>query len=68
MAAYATETPVLLVKKLAGLALVICGILVAALAYSDGSAGLTILGIVLAAAGVVLMVLKIVRRNQGNQL
>jgi drug/metabolite transporter (DMT)-like permease len=68
MAASATETPVFLIKKLGGLALVICGIIVAAFGYGDGSKGLALVGIGLAALGVILMALKIIRRNQGNQL
>jgi drug/metabolite transporter (DMT)-like permease len=68
MAAYETEKPVFLIKKLGGLLLLICGILLVALAYSDGSTGLTVLGILLAAGGVVLMALKIYRRNQVDPL
>ena len=68
MAAYETDKPVFLIKKLGGLLLLICGILLAALAYSDGSTGLTVLGILLVAGGVVLMALKIYRRNQVDPL
>ena len=42
-------------------------VVVALLAYSNGSTGLSVIGILMAAIGVVLMVLKIVRRNQGSQ-
>lgn len=68
MAAYATEKPILLVKKIGGALLLLCGLLLTALAYSDGSRGLMVLGGLLAAAGVALMVLKIVRRNEGGPL
>ena len=68
MAEYATEKPVLLIKKIGGVLLLICGLLLAALAYSDGSTGLMVLGVLLAAAGLALMVLKIVRRNAGGPL
>ncbi|WP_046866500.1 hypothetical protein [Microvirga massiliensis] len=62
MAAYAKDKPVFLSKKLGGL-LLICGSLLAALAYSDGTTGLNVPGILLA-GGVILLVLRIVRRNQ----
>lgn len=67
--AYDTDDkPVLLIKKLGGVLLLICGLALMALGYSEDSTGLIILGILAAAAGAVLLVLKIVRRNQGNQL
>jgi uncharacterized membrane protein YidH (DUF202 family) len=58
------ETPVLLIKKMGGLLLLIVGFLLAALGYENGSNGLAMLGIVLVAIGIVLLVLKIFRRNQ----
>ena len=64
---YETEKPVLAIKKLGGLLLLIFGVVVALLAYSNGSTGLSIIGILMAAVGIVLMVLKIVRRNQDSQ-
>ena len=68
MAESATEKPVLMIKKLGGVLLLICGILLTVLAYGEGSTGLTAHGILLIAAGMILMVLKIVRRNQGVEL
>jgi drug/metabolite transporter (DMT)-like permease len=62
-----TDKPVFAIKKLGGLLLLIFGVVVALLAYSNGSTGLSVLGILMAAIGVVLMALKIVRRNQGSQ-
>jgi drug/metabolite transporter (DMT)-like permease len=68
MAVGAATKPLLLVKKLGGVLFLICGMALTALAYNEGSTGLTVVGILLAAAGVVLMALKIVRRNQGVEL
>ncbi|WP_201837457.1 hypothetical protein [Microvirga zambiensis] len=62
-----TDKPVLAIKKLGGLLLLIFGIVVALLAYSNGSTGLSIVGILMAAVGVVMLVLKVVRRNQDSQ-
>jgi drug/metabolite transporter (DMT)-like permease len=68
MAAQTSEKSILLLKKLGGLVLVVCGVVLAALAYEDGSTGRVILGVLLAAAGIMLMVLKIVRRNTSGPL
>jgi hypothetical protein len=68
MATQASGNSILLLKKLAGLILLICGVVLAALAYEDGSTGRAILGVLLAAAGIMLMVLKIVRRNTSDPL
>jgi len=62
-----TDKPVLAIKKLGGLLLLIFGIVVALLAYSNGSTGLSIVGILMAAVGVVMLVLKVIRRNQDSQ-
>jgi hypothetical protein len=43
-------------------------LLLTALGLSDDSTGLTTLGILLLAAGAILMVLKIIRRNQNTPL
>jgi hypothetical protein len=64
MTAYAGEKPILLIKKLGGLVLVILGCLLAATGYSTGGTALGIIGIGLLAGGLLLLVLKIVRRNQ----
>jgi len=62
-----TDKPVLAIKKLGGLLLLIFGIVVALLAYGNGSTGLSIVGILMAAVGIIMLVLKIVRRNQDAQ-
>jgi hypothetical protein len=64
MTAYAGEKPILLIKKLGGLVLVILGCLLAATGYNTGGTALGIIGIGLLAGGLLLLVLKIVRRNQ----
>ena len=65
MVAHIGEGPVFLTKKLLGLALLIVGCLLTALGFSSGYTGVTTLGVILLAAGAILLVLKIVRRNQG---
>jgi hypothetical protein len=66
--AVAVERPILLIKKLGGILLLLFGLLLTALGLSDDSTGLTTLGILLLAAGAILMVLKIIRRNQNTPL
>jgi drug/metabolite transporter (DMT)-like permease len=66
--AVAVERPILLIKKLGGILLLFFGLLLTALGLSDDSTGLTTLGILLLAAGAILMVLKIIRRNQNTPL
>jgi hypothetical protein len=68
MATYAGEKPILLIKKLGGLVLLLFGVLLTASAYKNGSSGLGVLGMLLLAGGVFLLALKIVRRNQSDQL
>lgn len=68
MIAQAGEGPVFLTKKLGGLSLIIVGCLLTALGVSSGYTGITILGIALLVVGAILLVLKIVRRNQGAGL
>jgi hypothetical protein len=65
MAAYASEKPVLLIKKLGGLLLVIFGCFLTAAGVETGAIALTAAGIVLLLVGVSLLVLKIIKRNQG---
>ena len=62
--AVAAERPILLIKKLGGILLLFFGLLLTALGLSNDATGLTTLGIILLAAGAILMVLKIIRRNQ----
>jgi hypothetical protein len=66
--AIAVERPILLFKKLAGVLLLAFGLLSTALGLSSGSIGLTAIGIFLLVAGAIFLALKIIRRNQGNQL
>jgi hypothetical protein len=67
MATFADEKPLLLVKKFAGVLLLLAGLLVTAFGFGGGSNGLGILGLLLLAVGVVLLVLKVIRRNEGGQ-
>ncbi|GGC76703.1 hypothetical protein [Chelatococcus reniformis] len=57
------EGPTLLVKKFAGLALVILGLLGLTLGYEYDSGSLTWLGILALVIGAGLLALKIIRRN-----
>jgi hypothetical protein len=68
MVAQAGEGPIFLTKKLGGLALIILGCLLTALGFSVGYTGVMALGIVLLAVGAILLVLKIVWRNQDARL
>lgn len=60
--------PISLFKKLSGLIVIILGFLVAASGYRYGSTQYLTLGIALIAIGLVLLVLMIVRRNQGRRV
>jgi hypothetical protein len=64
MAASAGGNPVLLIKKLAGVFLLILGLLLTGTGVSLSYDGLTALGAFLLVVGLVLLILKIVRRNQ----
>lgn len=68
MTAYAGEKPILLIKKFGGLILLLFGFLLTAVGFNGGPTGLAVLGILLLAGGLILLALKILRRNQGNQL
>jgi hypothetical protein len=68
MVAQAGEGPTLRMKKLGGWILTIFGCLLTAEGFHLRSAGLAALGILLLAPGVILLVLKIVRRNQTSLL
>jgi hypothetical protein len=57
------DTPVFLIKKLGGLVLLILGLLVTAFGYFYASSPLTFIGVILLAAGVILLALKVIRRN-----
>ena len=66
--AVAVERPILLIKKLAGILLLLFGLLLTAVGLSNDYTGLTTIVILLLAAGAVVMVLKIIRRNQSGPL
>ena len=65
MTAYAGEKPILLLKKLGGLLLVIVGCFLMAVGLNSGAMAPTAIGSLLLAVGLGLLVLKIMRRNQG---
>jgi hypothetical protein len=67
MTAYAGEKPILLIKKFGGLILLF-GFLLTAVGFNGGPTGLAVLGNLLLAGDLILLALKILRRNQGNQL
>lgn len=54
-------------KKLLGMLLILVGLLVLAIGVVEESGRLTVGGIILLAAGALLLMLKIVRRNQPGQ-
>jgi hypothetical protein len=66
MVAHAGEGPILLAKKLGGLLLIILGCLLTAVGVNAASTGLTVVGALLVISGLVLLVLKILRRNEGR--
>ena len=66
--AIAVERPILLIKKLAGILLLLFGLLLTALGLSNESNGFTAIGIAFLVACAIFLALKIIRRNQGNQL
>jgi len=68
MVAQTSDGHVLLTKKLGGLFAIIIGCLLTAVGLTFESTGMTILGVLFLALGGALLVLKIVRRNQGPPL
>jgi len=58
----------LLGKKLYGLFLIILGCLLTAVGVSSAYPGFAAIGVLCLLAGVILLVLKIVRRNEGGQI
>ena len=64
MVAQASDGPLLLVKKLGGLFAVIIGCLLTAVGVTFEAPDTTIVGILFLVVGAVLLVLKIMRRNQ----
>jgi hypothetical protein len=65
MATSAVDGMMLLMKKLGGLILVLLGCLGVASGFGTDSMGLVAVGVVALAVGIVLLMLKIVRRNPG---
>lgn len=66
MTTRAVDGTVLLIKKVGGLVLIIFGILSVATGFEAGSMGVMVIGIVALAVGLLLLALKIVRRNAGD--
>jgi hypothetical protein len=66
MTTRAVDGTVLLIKKVGGLVLIILGILSVATGFETGSMGVMVIGIVALAVGLLLLALKIVRRNAGD--
>ena len=64
----ATGDPSLLGKKLGGLFLVIVGLLLIALGVSTQATGWVVFGTMILVAGLILMALKIMRRNDSVQI
>jgi len=65
MATYVGET--LLVKKFAAVLLLLLGILLIVVGLNEQSSPIVAFGILSVLGGVLLLVLKIIRRNKGNQ-
>lgn len=65
MAEIGQQGPMLLAKKLGGLALVVLGLLGMGFGYESGSGWLMTVGVVALVVGVCLIALKIMRRNPG---
>jgi predicted phage tail protein len=68
MMANTGQGPVLLMKKLGGMFALVLGAALAVAGYAAESTEAAVVGVVLLVVGAVLLALKIVRRNQGNQL
>jgi hypothetical protein len=68
MVAQTSDGPILLIKKLGGLFAIIVGCLLTAVGVTFEYSGTTFIGVLLLVIGAVLLVLKIVRRNEGSSL
>ncbi|MBW7962949.1 hypothetical protein [Bradyrhizobium sp. BR 10261] len=68
MVAQTSDGHLLLVKKLGGLFAIIFGCLLIAVGVTFEYGGVTFTGVLLLVVGAVLLVLKIVRRNEGSSL
>ena len=63
MATQGGEQTILALKKLGAVFLLIAGLALTAVGFANGSTGFSVAGLILVAASIVLLVLKIVRRN-----
>lgn len=61
------DAPAFLAQKLAGFALLIIGGLFAAYGMNYGATAATVFGAMMVVAGVIILALKILRRNEGQQ-
>ena len=68
MVASTSDGRVLLVKKLGGVFSIIIGCLLTAVGVTFESTGTIVVGVLFLALGAVLLVLKIIRRNQRDPL
>jgi len=68
MVAQTSDGPILLIKKLGRLFAIIVGCLLTAVGVTFEYGGTTFIGVLLLVIGAVLLVLKIVRRNEGSSL
>jgi hypothetical protein len=68
MVAQTSDGHVLLIKKLGGLFAIIIGCLLTAVGVTFESGSTTFVGVLLLVIGAVLLVLKIIRRNEGSSL
>ena len=64
MAAVTDQGPILLAKKFAAMLALILGAVLTAYGYSESSTATTVVGVVLFVLGIVLLALKIIRRNE----
>lgn len=63
MATQGGEQTILALKKVSAVILLVMGLALTAVGFANGPTGLGIAGLVLIAAGIVFLVLKIARRN-----
>lgn len=68
MATRAVDGSILLAKKLGGVFAMIVGALIAAIGADVGSSTTIAIGILFVIVGAILLVLKIIRRNDGGQV
>lgn len=68
MAARTVDGSILLLKKLGGVFAIVLGGLIAAIGADVGSSATIAIGILCVVVGAILLVLKIIRRNEGGQV